>query len=226
MGRKAEGPVPLPDLERLIEPYEEVIARTTREPGGTMVLPVDKWEDLVKVADTLGRPILRPVGTSGNPRGVDFYVYDGTVAYLYRHPAATGGEGPKGGPPSAGRSPGTVPPSPSATPPAPVRASGPVPSARPPTAIPARAVRPPTPPVRPPAARDQKAAQVLAGQLKSELGRIRDAPLDSAQRWYIYSQFTQAVRVLSSESLAEARRAVEDLRRTIDRALADLHPSG
>ena len=67
---------------------------------------------------------------------------------------------------------------------------------------------------------------MLAGQLKSELGRIRDAPLDSAQRWYIYSQFTQAVRVLSSESLAEARRAVDDLRRTIDRALADLHPSG
>lgn len=77
----------LPALQTLIEPYEEIIVQTTKTPEATATFPVARWEDLVKVADTLGRPILQPLDESGERSGSTFYVVDGSVAYEYGYPS-------------------------------------------------------------------------------------------------------------------------------------------
>ena len=71
-----------PPLAELIQPYQEVIANTARPPKEALATPVGEFTDLVKIADTLGKPILRPVG----PDHDTFYVLDGLVAYEYRYP--------------------------------------------------------------------------------------------------------------------------------------------
>ena len=83
--RKRPKLAALPDLDSLTEPYEEVIVGTTKTPEVATVLPVERWDDLVKVADTLGRPILRPLKRPDEPKGSSFYVVDGSVAYLYQY---------------------------------------------------------------------------------------------------------------------------------------------
>ncbi len=91
--RRRPGPSSARDLGPLIEPFEEIIAEVESPPEVPTTMAVRSWEDLVKVADTLGRPILRPaVGRAREP-GVVFYVVDGTVAYEYCHG--------RSGPPSA-----------------------------------------------------------------------------------------------------------------------------
>jgi len=200
--RRAAGPAPLPDLDRLIEPYEEVIARTTKVPDGVKVLPVDRWEDLVKVADTLGRPILRPLLSPDDLQGTDFYVFDGTLAYLYRHPRPD-----EGGPSAAGAGAATA-------------QAGPKPAAPPPAAAPPPGpARPPPTAGRPPGAPPSAAAKRLTAQLEKELRRIRTLPLDAVQRWYLFSLATVAVRTVASGDLQEAQRNVDELRRAIDRSL-------
>ncbi len=189
-GRRSPGPAPLPSLERLIEPYEEVIARTTSGPAGARMMPVERWEDLVKVADTLGRPILRPTPGPGDPVGSEFFVYDGTVAYVYRYPRTPATGGPARPEPAA----------PAAPPP------------RAPPSAPAKAAVPGAPPRR-------RASPGIAAQLEIELQRLRSVPLDPAQRWYAFSVFTQTVRTVGSAGPAEAQRAVDELRATLDRLL-------
>ncbi len=76
---------PVPDLDEMIAPYEEAIAETATVPDPAATIPIDRWEDLVKVSDTLGKPILRPlVGPAPGPRNA-FYVLDGDVGYLFRY---------------------------------------------------------------------------------------------------------------------------------------------
>ncbi len=90
----------VPPLPELIAPYEEVIAETEAGPAETETLSVARFSDLVKIADTLGKPILRPRGRAGD--GETFLVVDRGVSYAYRYP----GGGPDGaetpGPTGAG----------------------------------------------------------------------------------------------------------------------------
>lgn len=192
----------LPPLEKLIEPYEEVIARTTRVPGGLMVLPVERWEDLVKVADTLGRPILRPVATPADPVGSEFYVYDGSAAYVYRYPRSaepTRGKSRTAAVRAAPEpSPGVSGPSGTATSPASLA------DAR-----------------RAWAGRRRTLNRRITEQLESQLRRLRSAKLDPPERWYAFSLVTQTVRTVSTADPEQAQAAVDDLRQAMDRLLND-----
>lgn len=74
-----------PDLETLMRPYREAIVNVSVRPAATEVVRVRDWEDLVKVADTLGRPILRVVRAGKEEEALrsSFYVLLGTTAYVY-----------------------------------------------------------------------------------------------------------------------------------------------
>ena len=101
--RKSNGNRTAP-LEEAIKPYREVIVGT-RTPPPLEHLEIREWADLVRVSDTLGKPILRfsPGPTDG---GHVFYIRDGSTTYLYDYDFRA----PQGGP-SAGPSGGIVPPS-------------------------------------------------------------------------------------------------------------------
>jgi Family of unknown function (DUF5305) len=75
----------LPDMEDLIAPYEEVIAETRTAPDPAMIVSIERWKDLVKISDTLGKPILRPMARPPSAKRTSFYVIDGDVGYLYRY---------------------------------------------------------------------------------------------------------------------------------------------
>lgn len=80
--------VAIPPLDDLVAPFEEVIAKTASPPNPGSTITVDRWEDLVKISDTLGKPILRaPSNAPDSTRGT-FYVLDGSVGYLYRYGSA------------------------------------------------------------------------------------------------------------------------------------------
>lgn len=84
----------IPALEDLIAPYEEVIADTASVPDPAATVRIDRWEGLVKISDTLGKPILRPSGGKPLAYRTSFYVLDGDIGYLYRY----GVSGPEPGP--------------------------------------------------------------------------------------------------------------------------------
>ena len=87
VSRRPEEKVLLP-LDQLIAPYEEAIAATQPVVGPSGAIRVDDFSDLVKIADTLGKPILRPTG--GPAEGdAEFLVLDGDVAYSYRYPSSS-----------------------------------------------------------------------------------------------------------------------------------------
>ena len=88
----------VPPLDELIEPYQEAIAATARAPAEAVVTPVESFPDLVKIADTLGKPILRPTADPAAPPS--FLVVDGLIAYRYEYPGASAQPGP-GAPPGA-----------------------------------------------------------------------------------------------------------------------------
>jgi hypothetical protein len=74
----------VPPLDEIIRPYEEAIAGIARAPKEATKTSVTTFADLVKIADTLGKPILRPTGP--DPARRTFFVLDGPVTYAYRHP--------------------------------------------------------------------------------------------------------------------------------------------
>lgn len=104
--RRSDGEevVPLTDI---IAPYEEVIAATGPLPAAARTVPVADLSDLARIADTLGRPILRPPGSESGGAAT-FVVLDGETAYRYVHP-----------PTRASSSGGPLRPDPSALPPPP-----------------------------------------------------------------------------------------------------------
>lgn len=79
-------------LDEIIRPYEEAIAVITGAPKVTTVTSVATFPDLVKIADTLGKPILRPAGPD-SARST-FFVLDGLLAYTYRYPGEGGRSAP------------------------------------------------------------------------------------------------------------------------------------
>ncbi|MGC2288517.1 MAG: DUF5305 family protein [Thermoplasmata archaeon] len=95
-----------PPLDEVIAPYQEAIAETAAAPRGDVTIPVGNFADLAKIADTLGKPILRPTGTG--PDRPEFFVLDGDISYSFRYSAAAtraagarGDTGPGGGVPTA-----------------------------------------------------------------------------------------------------------------------------
>jgi hypothetical protein len=85
--RRDEDAPTLP-LDQIVRPYEEAIAVIAQAPKDTTPTPVATFPDLVKIADTLGKPILRPAGP--DPARRNFFVLDGSVAYTYQHPPDVG----------------------------------------------------------------------------------------------------------------------------------------
>jgi hypothetical protein len=75
-------------LEKIIQPYEEIVATVAQGPMEATATNVATFPDLVKIADTLGKPILRPTGP--DPTRRTFFVLDGSVAYRYRHQGSGG----------------------------------------------------------------------------------------------------------------------------------------
>jgi hypothetical protein len=94
---RREPELTLPPLDQLIEPYEEAVATTGTVPAGAAATDVADFTDLVKIADTLGKPILRP--TESDPAKRALYVVDGTTVYRYVYPASEG-EAPAPGSPA------------------------------------------------------------------------------------------------------------------------------
>ncbi len=80
-----------PPLDQMIAPYEEAIAETLTVRGSTTPIRVSRFADLVKIADTLGKPILRPLGPDLEIS--EFVVLDGDWAYTYRYPGGATGDG-------------------------------------------------------------------------------------------------------------------------------------
>jgi Family of unknown function (DUF5305) len=78
-----EDASPERELARLTSPYAEVIVGTHNRPRPSEVIRLSRWEDLVKVADTTGRPILRLDGAGESGTGRSFIVLDGAIGYLY-----------------------------------------------------------------------------------------------------------------------------------------------
>ena len=90
------------EFEANIRPYAEVIASARSLPHGGREVTLDAWDDLVKVADTLGKPILELYGQQvGVPTYRLFYVLDGDTSYVYEF-----GVGPAESPGNRARNPG------------------------------------------------------------------------------------------------------------------------
>jgi hypothetical protein len=83
-GRPKHVSVPSPSkmLEKLVGPYEEIIAEVTIESKEKLVtIPVKTIDDLVKIADILDKPVLHVIET---PEKHIFSVVDGTTQYEFR----------------------------------------------------------------------------------------------------------------------------------------------
>jgi Family of unknown function (DUF5305) len=73
-------------LRALTAPYKDAIAVTWTAPKKENVVAIRDWEDLVHVADMLGRPILRYEHWRRDPPRTLFYVLDGSIQYIYLVP--------------------------------------------------------------------------------------------------------------------------------------------
>ncbi|MGI0156677.1 MAG: DUF5305 family protein, partial [Thermoplasmata archaeon] len=76
---------PASSIEEIVRPYSDAIAESETPPVGRDRVLMKSWADVVTVADTLGKPILRWNGTKGSTSGPTFFVRDGTALYLYSH---------------------------------------------------------------------------------------------------------------------------------------------
>lgn len=70
-------------------PYREVIASTTSLPRGGSQISMEKWEDLVKVADTMGKPILEFVDKGEGFTHHVYWVLDGDTTYVFEATSKT-----------------------------------------------------------------------------------------------------------------------------------------
>jgi hypothetical protein len=75
------------ELKRITEPYKEAIAETATPPRTTNFVALRSWDDLIHVADMLGRPILQYRHNQPDDTRHFFYVLDGDVQYIYLLPS-------------------------------------------------------------------------------------------------------------------------------------------
>ena len=199
----------LPDLETLIEPYEEVIARTSREPQASMIFPVEQFEDLVKVSDTLGRPILRLVGRADDPSGTSFYVVDGTIAYRYGYPST--GSRPEEGLAPTSEPTGTDTSLPKGLSP-PVSAGSD--TAQSSTAHPAGS-----------STIAENSKWLAADQLKADIAWIQSAKLSPTERARALDLVRETARSVRSARPSEVHGILEEFHRTLNSYLREPPPS-
>lgn len=72
------------EFESHVRPYAEAVAETLSVPAHGDFVALKDWSDIVKVADTLGRPILRFRGPGSTDLPPLFFVRDGTSCYIFR----------------------------------------------------------------------------------------------------------------------------------------------
>jgi hypothetical protein len=83
-GGKAVAADQVHELEMKVRPYREVIAASRSPPEGERRIAMSTWEDLVKVSDTLGKPIIEFIeGNADAPKLHSFWVLDGEVMYIF-----------------------------------------------------------------------------------------------------------------------------------------------
>lgn len=75
-------------LRDLTGPYREAIAETATPPRTTDFVALRSWQDLVHVADMLGRPILQYRHHQPEDTRHFFYVLDGNLQYVYLLPSS------------------------------------------------------------------------------------------------------------------------------------------
>jgi hypothetical protein len=112
--RSSKEGSPIENIDKMVRPFEDAILRTKTPPGGHDRIDVESWGDLVKVAESLGKPILRLYGGAGGSEGRLFYVRDGPLCYLFEFAGAPISSALAGGyatPAPMGRGP-TKPPAP------------------------------------------------------------------------------------------------------------------
>jgi len=74
------------EVRSMTAAYQDAIATTWTAPRKENVVVIRDWEDLIHVADMLGKPILRYVLRKYDPPRHFFYVLDGQVQYIYLVP--------------------------------------------------------------------------------------------------------------------------------------------
>jgi len=70
-------------VDEAIHPWAVAIVDTPTPPTGPRRIDLNRWEDLIRAAELLGRPILRLQGGEGGPEGRLFYVADGPQSYVF-----------------------------------------------------------------------------------------------------------------------------------------------
>src|SRR5579859_4948454 len=70
-------------IDEVIHPWAVAIVDTPTPPSGSHRIDLSRWEDLLRAAELLGRPILRLQGGEGGPDGRLFYVADGPQSYVF-----------------------------------------------------------------------------------------------------------------------------------------------
>ncbi|MCI4347236.1 MAG: hypothetical protein L3J97_01290 [Thermoplasmata archaeon] len=70
-------------IDEVIHPWAVSILDTLTPPTGQRRIDVNRWEDLLRASELLGRPILRLRGGEGGEEGSLFYVADGPQSYVF-----------------------------------------------------------------------------------------------------------------------------------------------
>ncbi|MGA7861580.1 MAG: hypothetical protein WCB19_06955, partial [Thermoplasmata archaeon] len=70
-------------IDAVIHPWTVAIVDTPTPPTGPHRIDLNRWEDLLRAAELLGRPILRLQGGESGPEGQLFYVADGSQNYVF-----------------------------------------------------------------------------------------------------------------------------------------------
>ncbi len=184
-----------PSIEEIVKPYREVIVGTTTPPAATRI-EVRSWEDLIRVSDTLGKPILR-FALPGALPGHTFYVRDGSTNYVFEFGSAPGGRTAPG--PGHPEAPSTSIPGPDRTSPVPITFSD--------VELATDGRQPPT------ATTDE--AQVQRIRARDLLTRVSALPSSHPAINTALATLSQAIVSLRAGRLAEAERRLDAVDRLI-----------
>lgn len=79
--RKSAGRAP--EIDEVLHRWSVAIVDTPTPPTGPRRIDLSRWEDLLRAAELLGRPILRLRGGESEQEGELFYVADGSQNYVF-----------------------------------------------------------------------------------------------------------------------------------------------